>query len=55
MADLDRKSDSKNTNDIVFSGKRVEDWFRFDRQVLRWVRKKYGKPGERLWMETAIV
>ena len=47
-----KDSDSK-TNDIVFSGKRVEDWFKFDRQVLRYVRKKYGKVGEQLWLETA--
>ena len=37
----------------MFSGKRAEDWFKFDRQVLRYVRKKYGKVGEQLWLETA--
>ena len=49
-----KDSDSK-TNDIVFSWKKVEDWFKFDRQVLRYVRKKYGKVGEQLWLETATV
>ena len=44
----------KTTNEIIFSGKKVEDWFRFDRQVLRAVRKKFGTVGEKLWSETAI-
>ena len=50
-----KKEKYSSTNSIIFSGKKVEDWFKFDRQILRWVRKTYGVSGEKLWSETAIV
>ena len=42
----------RSTNEIIFSGKKVEDWFKFDRQVFRAVRKKFGSVGVKLWSET---
>ena len=55
MSDSDKKDKYVSTNSIIFNGKKVEDWFKFDRQILRWVRKTYGVSGEKLWSETAIV
>ena len=52
---MDRDKESKDNNSIIFSGNKVEDWFKFDRQVLRWVRKTYGDSGVKMWNETAIV
>ena len=48
-------SKESNSTDVVFAGVSVENWFRFDRQVMRYVRKKFGDVGEQLWMETAPV
>ena len=52
--DDDKDKESRGTTNIVFCGSKVEEWFKFDRQVLRWVRKKYGDSGVKLWNETAI-
>lgn len=52
-AQMSEKSE-RVTNEIIFSGRKVEEWFRFDRQVLRAVRKRFGSVGEKLWSETAI-
>ena len=52
---MDSDKGSKDNNSIIFSGNKVEDWFKFDRQVLRWVRKTYGDSGVKMWNETAIV
>ena len=48
-------SKESNSTDVVFAGVSVENWFKFDRQVMRYVRKKFGDAGEQLWMETAPV
>ena len=50
---MSEKSSEKTTNEIIFSGKKVDEWFRFDRQVLRAVRKRFGAVGVKLWSETA--
>ena len=35
---------------VILSGKDLQDWFKFDRQALRWCRRKYGDElGPRLW------
>jgi len=50
-----RKDASNSTSTaIVFDGSKVEEWFRFDRQVLRYCRKKIGEVGQKLWMQTAV-
>ena len=49
---MDSDKESKSTNSIIFSGSKVEEWFKFDRQVLRWVRRKYGEGGFKLWNES---
>jgi len=53
---MDREKDKeyRSTTNIIFTGSKVEDWFKFDRQVLRWVRKNYSDAGVKLWCETAI-
>ena len=50
--DMDSDKESKSTNSIIFSGSKVEEWFKFDRQVLRWVRRKHGEGGVKLWNES---
>ena len=52
--DNDKDKDYRSTNSIIFSGRKVDEWFKFDRQILRWVRKTYGDSGVKLWSETAI-
>ena len=52
--DSEKDKDYRSTTNIIFTGSKVEEWFKFDRQVLRWVRKKYGDSGVKLWNETAI-
>ena len=39
---------------VIFDGSNVEEWFRFDRQVLRFVKKEYGDYGIKLWNGTTI-
>ena len=35
---------------VILSGKDLQDWFKFDRQTLRWCRRRYGDElGPRLW------
>ena len=41
-------------NEIVYDGKSVSEWFRFDRQVKRFARKKYGDYGVQIWEGTAV-
>ena len=50
---MSKDSTESVSTDVVFAGVSVENWFKFDRQVLRYVRKKFGDVGEKLWMETA--
>ncbi len=40
-------------NEFVYDGKSVSEWFRFDRQVKRFARKKYGDYGVQIWEGTA--
>ena len=54
MSNRDSRDKEASTNSIIFTGKKVDDWFRFDRQVTRWIRKTYGDYGIKLWNETAI-
>ena len=51
---MSSRKDDSTSKAIVFDGSKVEDWFRFDRQVLRFCRKKMGEVGEKLWMQTCI-
>ena len=52
---MDNDKEIRGTTNIIFSGAKVEEWFKFDRQVLRWVRRNYGSAGVKLWNETATV
>ena len=54
MSNRSNRDKEASTNSIIFNGKKVDDWFRFDRQVTRWIRKTYGDYGIKLWNETAI-
>jgi len=47
-------SKPKEAVDIVFDGKKLANWFIYDRQVLRFMRKKYGIIGEQIWLGTSI-
>ena len=47
-------SKPKEAVDIVFDGKKLANWFIYDRQVLRFMRKKYGAIGEQVWLGTTI-
>ena len=40
--------------DFVFSGDQIKDWFRLDRVVTRWSKKKYHKQGPQLWNDSAV-
>ena len=40
--------------DVIFTGINVEDFFRFERQVLRWCKYKYGDYGAKLWQNTTV-
>ena len=40
--------------EVIFTGINVEDFFRFERQVLRWCKKKYGDYGAKLWLNTTV-
>ena len=54
MSNRSNSDKEASTNNIIFDGKKVDDWFRFDRQVTRWIRKTHGDYGIKLWNETAI-
>ena len=51
-------SESKRSKDFedekppnwTYDGSQEEDWDAFDRRMMRWVRKKYGALGEKLWI-----
>ena len=53
--DSEKDKDYRSTTNIIFTGSKVEEWFKFDRQVLRWVRKNYSDAGVKLWCETATL
>ena len=47
-------SKPKEAVDMVFDGKKLASWFIYDRQVLRFMRKKYGIIGEQVWLGSSI-
>ena len=40
--------------DFTFSGDHIKEWFRFDRIVERYSKRKYHKIGPQLWNDSAI-
>jgi hypothetical protein len=43
------ESSTKTSNELVYAGEDITHWFKLDRQVKRWARKKFGDIGEKLW------
>ena len=46
--------DKQERPSIVFTGKDIVQWFKFDRQVTRYAKKKYGQMGSDIWKNTAV-
>ena len=50
MSSSSSSSRSEESKTITLSDKDLRAWFKFDRQALRWARRKYGPElGPRLW------
>ena len=54
MSNSQSKRDANTSTEIIYDGSKVHEWFGFDRQVLRYARRKFGSVGETLWMGTAV-
>ena len=53
MSRSSSSSRSEESKTITLSDKDLRAWFKFDRQALRWARRRYGPElGPRLWHDT---
>ena len=54
MSSSDHAHGFVKDEDFVFSGDEIKEWFRLDRVVTRWSKKKFHKQGPQLWNDSAV-